>query len=175
MKSVFVDLSNDKKKEDTRTIEKREPKKRMVTGTNRWISINPSEQYSYVQEIHEKKIEHREPCDFILQQIGQKINGYKGQDIHKKLYNEDYFINIEQVLELMVKSNNLCFYCKSRVHVLYENVREPMQWTLERIDNSRGHNGDNVVIACLNCNLHRKTMHHERFVFTKQLTITKKT
>jgi hypothetical protein len=173
MKSVFVDLSNDKKKEDTRTIEKREPKKRMVTGTNRWISINPSEQYSYVQEIHEKKIEHREPCDFILQQIGQKINGYKGQDIHKKLYNEDYFINIEQVLELMVKSNNLCFYCKSRVHVLYENVREPLQWTLDRIDNEIGHNKGNLVISCLSCNLKRRRKSKDAFLFTTQLNIVR--
>jgi len=175
MKSVLVDLSNDKKIDDSRTIEKREPKKRMVTETNRWISINPHEQLLYIQEIHEKKIEHREPCNFILQQMGQKINGYKGQDIHKKLYNQEDFVNIDQVLDLMIKSNNLCFYCKTMVHVLYENVREPKQWTLERMDNSRGHNGDNVVIACLNCNLHRKTMHHERFVFTKQLNIIKKT
>jgi hypothetical protein len=175
MKSVLVDLSNDKKKCDTRTIEKREPKKRMVTGTNRWISINPNEQFSYIKEIYEKKIEHREPCDFILQQMGQKINGYKGQDVHKKLYTEEDFIDIDKVLDLMIKCDNNCYYCKIMVHVLYENVREPKQWTLERIDNSKGHNKDNVVIACLNCNLHRKTMHHERFVFTKQLNIIKKT
>ena len=43
------------------------------------------------------------------------------------------------------------------------------QWTLERIDNGMGHNKDNVEIACLLCNLRRRTMYHERYVFTKQM------
>jgi len=60
------------------------------------------------------------------------------------------------------------------VSVLYEIVREPMQWTLERINNDFGHNYGNVEIACLNCNLHRRTMYHERYLFTKELNIIKK-
>jgi len=60
------------------------------------------------------------------------------------------------------------------VHILYENVREPLQWTLERIDNDFGHNKNNVEIACLNCNLRRRTMYHERYLFTKELSIVKK-
>jgi hypothetical protein len=106
--------------------------------------------------------------------MGQKICGYRGQDVNKSLYDETMFINREQVLDLMIKCQNRCFYCKEPVNVIYENVREPRQWTLERIDNSRGHNKDNVEIACLNCNLHRKTMHHERYLFTKELNIIKK-
>jgi hypothetical protein len=57
--------------------------------------------------------------------------------------------------------------------ILYEHVREPKQWSLERIDNDYGHNKNNVEIACLSCNLRRKTMYHERFIFTKQLNIVK--
>ena len=30
---------------------------------------------------------------------------------------------------------------------MYDNVREKMQWTLDRIDNDQGHNKDNVVIC----------------------------
>jgi hypothetical protein len=52
-------------------------------------------------------------------------------------------------------------------------VREPQQWTLERMDNDFGHNEGNVVIACLSCNLRRRTMHYERYLFTKQLNIVK--
>jgi hypothetical protein len=44
---------------------------------------------------------------------------------------------------------------------------------VERIDNSIGHNRTNIVIACLDCNLHRRTMYYERYVFTKQLNIVK--
>ena len=48
-------------------------------------------------------------------------------------------------------------------------------WTLERINNDFGHNYGNLEIACLSCNIKRRTMYHERFVFTKQLIIVKHT
>jgi hypothetical protein len=74
----------------------------------------------------------------------------------------------------MIESKNQCYYCKEDVQVLYENVREPKQWTLDRINNKMGHNHGNLLIACLNCNLRRRTMHTERYVFTKQLNIVKR-
>jgi len=93
--------------------------------------------------------------------------------MYKKIYSEPNFVTMDNVLQLMEKCENKCFYCKKMVHVLYENVREPMQWTLERIDNDFGHNSNNVEIACLNCNLRRRTMYHERYLFTKELNIVK--
>ena len=58
--------------------------------------------------------------------------------------------------------------------LIYENVREPRQWTLDRIDNSIGHNTENVVISCLSCNLKRRTMDDKKFKFSKQMKIIKK-
>jgi 5-methylcytosine-specific restriction endonuclease McrA len=109
---------------------------------------------------------------FIQQQIRQKIYGYKYQDIEKGIYSEGEFIRESQVVDLL-KTSHTCYYCKEPVLLLYEYVRDSKQWTLERIDNKRGHNADNIVVACLGCNLRRKTMYHERFVFTKQLNIVK--
>lgn len=37
--------------------------------------------------------------------------------------------------------------------LLYKLVREPKQWTLDRIDNEYGHCVDNIVLSCLECNL----------------------
>ena len=54
-------------------------------------------------------------------------------------------------------------------------MRDKHQWTLDRIDNSIGHNKENVVISCLECNLKRRTTEIDRFTFTKQLKITKLT
>ena len=73
----------------------------------------------------------------------------------------------------MKESQGLCFYCQRYVHLIYDYIREPKQWTIERIHKSMGHNKDNVVISCLNCNLHQRTMHYERYLLTKQLKMNK--
>jgi hypothetical protein len=101
--------------------------------------------------------------------ILHKISGYKYQDQEKRLWNPDIFVNLGNVLELMHACQLLCFYCRKPVMILYDNVREPRQWTLERIDNSQGHVRGNVQIACLTCNLRRRTMHHERYILTKRM------
>ena len=82
------------------------------------------------------------------------------------------FIDISFVISKLIECPT-CYYCKDNVQLIYEFVREPKQWTLDRIDNSHGHNRNNVEISCLRCNLRRRIMHHERFVFTKQLVIKK--
>jgi hypothetical protein len=102
-------------------------------------------------------------------QINKKLTGYKYQDIHNHFYNESLFVNFNKVIELLHHSNLCCYYCQNNVDVFYENVREPNQWTLERLDNKRGHNCDNLVISCLKCNLRRRTMFPERFLFTKKI------
>ena len=106
--------------------------------------------------------------------MNQKINGYKSQDIHKKLLDLEKLVDLENVLQLLIQSNLECFYCKNKVQILYEHVREPLQWTLDRIDNDYGHNKGNLEIACLSCNVRRRTMYADRYVFTKQLKLIKK-
>ena len=105
--------------------------------------------------------------------IKTKLSGYKAQDVKKGLYDPVKFIESSAVIVLLTDCETKCFYCREPVILLYEYVREPRQWTLDRIDNSFGHNADNVQISCLSCNLRRKTMYHERYVFTKQLNVVK--
>jgi ActR/RegA family two-component response regulator len=178
-KKIVVDLSTkpkppSKKKDEIRESVPKIRQKRVITTTEKWINQDPQIQYEHITKIHANEENLNESVrNLIMQQISQKISGYRSQDIEKNLFSESEFVNIEKVIDLMTQSKNLCFYCKKQVHVLYEYVREPNQWTLERIDNKIGHTKTNVVIACLNCNLHRRTMYHERYVFTKQLNILK--
>ena len=111
--------------------------------------------------------------DFIKKEVERKINGYKNQDIKKKKLNENKLISYEECLEKLVISKLKCYYCKQYCLLTYENVREEKQWTLDRLDNSQGHNNDNVVICCLKCNLKRRTTNDEKFKFSKQMRIIK--
>jgi hypothetical protein len=171
----------------TKIVEPKTPKKRVITTTDKWNftadELDPIQQLEYVRQIMDHQIVDEceipfqrlsAPCQFIKQQIQQKLGGYKYQDAKKNKYDELSFIKHHQVLQLMIQCENKCFYCKEPTHVLYENVREPKQWTLERIRNHIGHNETNVVIACLQCNLRRRTMHYQRYVLTKEMNIIKK-
>jgi len=170
------------------------PKKRVITKTPLWtntdISMEKQGEYiEYLYRFFENQPEntkayslpphpHRREHTLLLQNIRQKIGGYKTQDTYKKLRykeekEEEVVVNTFYVLQLLHQSHHSCYYCKNPVQVLYENVREPQQWTLERIDNSIGHMAGNMVISCLKCNLRRKNMNPEKYVFTKQVVLIK--
>ena len=78
----------------------------------------------------------------------------------------------EKLIELLV-SNLKCYYCLCESSLFYTKIRQPDQWTLERIDNNLGHSYDNTVISCLDCNLKRRTKNSKDFQFAKQLVIKK--
>jgi len=155
----------------------KEKRKRVITTISSWNfsedDLTYENQMNLLQQIHEKKIMNDKHCDIILSQIRCKINGYRNQDIEKKKLEPTLFIDEEYVLDSLVECDMKCFYCKENVNILYEYVRASKQWSLDRLDNHFGHNRNNLVVACLGCNLRRKTMHHERYVFTKQLDIKK--
>ena len=164
-------------------IEPKPQKKRLITNTSSWNThFDSSKDY----EVSEQKkvlelllllrpnIEVLDPkLHFLREQIRQKLYGYKAQDIKKGIYQVDTFITLEYILQLLSDCDLSCFYCHEPVFLWYEVCREAKQWSVERIDNALGHDVGNVAIACLSCNLKRRCMYHERYVFTKDLKIQK--
>ena len=114
-----------------------------------------------------------ENTSLFLSELNHKIQGYKGQDLKKELHNPATLICLTDVLEKLVSTQLPCSYCSKPVFVLYKQVRDPMQWTLDRIDNALGHTRANTCIACLKCNLQRRVMDADKFTFTKKLKIQK--
>jgi len=108
-----------------------------------------------------------------LTHIKGKIAGYKQQDILKKRLNDTEFVKINEVIQLLINSELKCCYCAEDVYILYERVREMKQWSLDRIDNTIGHNTNNLIIACLECNLKRRRTNKDAFLFTKNMIITR--
>jgi len=109
-----------------------------------------------------------------LQQITKKIYGYKQQDIIKKHFNDTEFITINSIIDKMVECELKCHYCSEPMNILYDISREAKQWSVDRIDNDKGHNLNNYFLACLECNLKRRRRNDDKFLFTKQLKLIKK-
>jgi len=181
MENKFIILP-DKSRQTTKTKQdlkqintQKEKKVRVIAQTDKWQQVLQSEYYTSQMQ-NDILTSHNTELPIykmMIQQIQQKINGYKAQDLDKSLFSAPDFVDLDYTIDLIKKSELKCYYCKHNVRILYEHVREPKQWSLERIDNNYGHNKNNVEIACLSCNLRRKTMYHERFIFTKQLNIVK--
>jgi hypothetical protein len=155
----------------------KEKSKRVITESKNWSfgenELNCENICKILVELQNKTTPLTNIHKCILQQLNQKILGYKAQDIQKGLFEPDKLVDLERIIELLIKCNLECFYCKNKVQILYEYVREPTQWTLDRIDNDYGHNKDNLEVACLQCNVRRRTMYADRYVFTKQLKLIK--
>ena len=111
--------------------------------------------------------------NLIINDLKKKISGYKSQDLKKNIFKEQDFIDYETLIQRMVESKMKCFYCRCNMYLIYENERQMNQWTLDRIDNHIGHNKNNLVISCLECNLKRRNTDKDKFLFTKRLNIKK--
>jgi len=160
--------------ETTKKIKIEKPKKkRIVTQSINWENAiqeleKMDDEISIEETIDPADDNHL--CKLLLQQIKKKISSYLAQDRNKKKVDVELFVNVQDVINLFKTSKMICYYCKERVQIMYEYVREPKQWTLERLDNDFGHNRNNVTIACLHCNLRRRTMAKERYLQTKEMT-----
>ena len=147
----------------------KEKTRKITSNVNKKV-FNKISQVEYLNKLYLG--ENYDGIDFVKKEVERKLSGYKNQDVKKRNLS-DKLISYEECLEKLVISKLKCYYCKTDCLLTYENVREQSQWTLDRIDNSIGHEKDNVVICCLKCNLKRRTTDDEKFKFTKQMRIIK--
>lgn len=105
--------------------------------------------------------------------IKKKISGYKQQDKLKEVLDETKFITYTQTVDLLKSSECKCSYCHVPLLLFYKTKNDGDQWTLDRIDNTIGHNFGNVICSCLDCNIQKKDRNHDKFMFSKNLTVKK--
>ena len=99
-----------------------------------------------------------------------KIRGYASQD-QKKKYTTS--LDAADVLEKIVLARGSCQYCNCAVWMKDYPARCKKQWTLDRIDNNRGHTIENTVISCLGCNLRRRRRPYKAFLDGERLIMRK--
>lgn len=107
----------------------------------------------------------------IKKMLNKKIQGYGQQDSTKKL--DAILITFEEVVEKLFISKLKCDYCNKKIKLIYKKVRDVEQWTLDRIDNDLGHSCKNTIISCLKCNLQRRRIDIDKFMFTKKMVLNK--
>jgi len=188
-KMIILTNSN----ENIKNIQKKEKEKKMRVETSTWGLNNDDlafkTQLELLRQINTSLINDKindsnnlnkinkdktnKETQMLISHIKSKISGYKHQDILKKKLNNQDFVSFTDVITLLNDSNMKCYYCACETYLLYEIVREMKQWSLDRINNDIGHNKNNLVICCLECNLKRRRTNKDAFFFTKNLKITK--
>ena len=192
-KKLYILTNFDKKTDinsNIKNIQKKEKEKKMRVETNTWGLNNDDlafkTQLELLRQIREsldnKSLDKKQNQDLvnknekqmIITHIKTKLSSYKQQDILKKKFSIDDFVSYNDTIALLNDSNMKCYYCACETYLLYEIVREMKQWSLDRINNDIGHNKNNLVICCLECNLKRRRTNKDAFFFTKNLKIVKK-
>jgi hypothetical protein len=130
--------------------------------------------------IQEKPIE-TELEHSILNEIQRKLSSYRQQDIRQKRISnsidssDSTMITPVEIATKLLEQKMICYYCKDIMKLGTTIVRDPEQWTLERLDNRFPHTNSNCVIACLRCNLRRNTKVHTFFKKSFGVTVNKET
>lgn len=102
-------------------------------------------------------------ADCTILQIRQKLAGYVHQDQRKGRETAVPALTVEATLALLEAVDYQCTYCGCCMERVWRAPRDPRQWTLDRIDNARSHQIDNVVPSCMECNLRRRARGHWGF------------
>lgn len=146
------------------------------TRTMKWTIDDAFFAYDKQMEVLRRLIADDETFEerkFFIKEIKNKLDGYARQDVENGVHDISAFISLDATIELLLVGRLRCEYCRACCELIYKDVMAPKQWTLDRVDNDHGHNNGNVVLACLACNLQRRTMDADRFKFGKQLRIVK--
>ena len=84
----------------------------------------------------------------------RKIQRYQINDTAR---HREFNLDVEFIAELCAKSDGKCCVCHEKI--MFENYpqMDNKQFSVDRLDNTKGHLKDNVRITCLACNTHRRT------------------
>jgi hypothetical protein len=169
MKKINNEKMKNEKKSYIDLLDKVSAKEVSKDISNTIISIydNYDSQLILIQKLYKGVAFYEQK--YFSQALKNKLDCYKQQDIKKNYDDYNNFITLENIIEKLVTSEMLCFYCNVKTLILFKNSRESCQWTLDRINNYDEHSNSNTIICCLKCNLQRRRKNSAKFKFSKQL------
>jgi hypothetical protein len=145
-----------------------------TTINNQPPDIDHSKQITLINELFlSSENATDELHELCKKRISKKLAGYKQQDVGNNIFDPAWFISADELLTLMVESRLRCYYCRTNCSIIYAEPMFKYQWTLDRVSNDQGHNRQNVVVACLKCNLHRGVKPSCKYKLGKQMKFIK--
>lgn len=86
----------------------------------------------------------------VVKKIKQKIISYKNTD--KIKFNVDNNLTFEDVIKILISYNYKCDECGKEIIIDYKKNCY-RQFSLDRIDDNKPHNYENIRLCCLSCNV----------------------
>lgn len=86
----------------------------------------------------------------VVKKIKQKIISYKNTDKNK--FNIDNNLTFEDVIKILISYNYKCDECGKEIIIDYKKNCY-RQFSLDRIDDNKPHNYENIRLCCLSCNI----------------------
>jgi len=104
--------------------------------------VCPTEEGSEVKQLTEQQLRTV---------IAKKLVAYKRQDQAKGLR---FNLKVKHILQLKEAQNNHCAACNIELLWVYQ-PKDTQQFSVDRLDNAKGHTRDNIRLTCLECNRKR--------------------
>lgn len=150
----------------------------IINGKNNIDNLTKEKKERILLKAEPKEISYNDQLNYLnlmddslRSKLNNKIYSYKQQDIKRNLYCKTKIITINEVIQKLKNCKLNCHYCSKEIKIIYRVVRDPLQWTLDRIDNDNGHTNINTIISCLHCNLKRRRIKKEHFELLNQKII----
>ena len=109
--------------------------------------VCPLEEGSEVKQLTEQQFAQQ-----TRKVIQKKLVAYERQDQAKKL--QGFNLKVDHILQLKEAQNNHCAACNIKMLWAYQ-PKDTQQFSIDRLDNNKGHTRDNVRLTCLECNRKR--------------------
>ena len=108
--------------------------------------VYPLEEGSEVKQLTEQQFAQQ-----TRKAIQRKLAAYKRQDEAKGLR---FNLKVDHILQLKEAQNNHCAACNIKMLWAYQ-PKDTQQFSVDRLDNTKGHTWGNVRLTCLECNRKR--------------------
>jgi len=107
------------------------------------------------EKINEKKKEFKNKLkqeNPLLYKVKEMVCHSRGGDIKNNRYNETNYVDIDHLFKLMEIQAGCCVYCG--IEMLVDDFTHSKDGvSIQRINNSLGHNKNNCVMSCFGCNV----------------------